>query len=142
MVSENRAALKKRMERLNFLWGEFHNELLELNPPTSATVEFNHDERGGCDVIGFGKVRGQWAIFTGVQCYNQETNDIELSGVKAIDECSAETRVGMVVFVPQLRAAVEGTFEQFLKRADDAIEKLESQLDLSGTMGSKQANKR
>lgn len=139
MVSENRVALKKRMERLNHLWKVLHDELLEMNPPTSAecptwSLDYQDIEHS---VIGFGKVRGKWSIYTCDYTFNPEHDTFESSNLRCIEECSAEERVTLVKFVPGLRKAVQDSLEKFLKRTDDAIAEFEAQLNLAGTMSAK-----
>lgn len=135
MVSENQAALKERLERLNFLWDALHDEFREINPPIESWVTYdeNPNDPKECSRIGFGKINGKWGIYTAEYRRSHDPEfDICRTELKSIKDCRAEMRVYLVKFVPELRAEVEASFAKFIERTDKAIESLESQLDLTG----------
>jgi hypothetical protein len=134
MVSQHQAALKERLDRLNFLWDVFHDELRDLNRPVNAVYVYdrNPNDEEEYFVLGFGKINGKWCIYTAGHFFDQERDDYVRMDVKPISECSAALRVELVKYVPSLRKEVEATFAKFLDRTDNAIADLESQLDLSG----------
>ena len=137
MVSKNQSVLKKRMDRLNFLWDAFHNELREINPPIDSWVVYdrNPNDEDECLALGFGKINGKWGIYTGAYFRDQDDLEVRLQDVKPIGESRAEMRVKLVKYVPELRKEVESSFEKFIGRTDEAIAEFESQLDLSGYVG-------
>jgi hypothetical protein len=137
-AEQARNALFSRYDRLNNLWLQAEKELAKFHIPRTAEFCYQcYDDNGRegellKEYLGVRKIKGKWRICLG--SYRRRTlADEDPEGVNdewtPITDCSAETRVWAVEYLPQLLEAVVKSAETFIPEVDHAIDKLRKALN-------------
>jgi hypothetical protein len=130
-AQQAREALYARYDKLSALWIKAEEELVKFHIPRPVTCECleyedSHDANARiCEALGVQKINGNWRICHSVYPLGSKP---ESTGWTPITECPVETRVLMTELLPDLRADVVKSAEEFIPEVDKAIEELEKTL--------------
>jgi len=133
-AEQARKVLFSRYDQLNDLWLRAEKELAKFHIPRAAEFCYQcYDDHGFegellREYLGVRKIKGKWRICLG--SFRRETADETSDQWTPITDCSAETRVWAVEYLPQLWEAVVKSAESFIPEVDEAIDKLRKALNV------------